>query len=701
MSVEEIKKKIWVNRKIIFALIIIFFLAMSIRSNIVRFEGNYLFEPDAYYHARITQELVTQGYVNEIDPNVYYFVEGGVPHTTIELQHYIMSFFYFVLSLGFYNKELVALAVQIAPILFGAIISVSMYFLAKEIFNSKKVGLITAFLAAITPAFAYRTMAGAEGNDSLGFVWMVIGFVFLIRAIKTKSLDKKELINSGLAGIFFGLMAITWRANVLIPLILIPSAIVMLLYISGNNTKTKEKIIKSEPFNFLVKIIVSLGVYTLVSTTYSFFSTGYTSVWFLSLAGSIAQVSRLNVELVLLIISIIIIAFVGFCFFLYNSKKDIKQLAPIIAIAILYLGLIAMLMVFFVEPDFFYSGTGRQGIGSMVGEESLGNSSFSIKYNSLIIFPIIAIFLFPITLYFFKKDDSHTQILLWFWTIITFFMAWYKLKFTFFFGLGLVAGAAITCYIIFELLKKYDLKGIEGKTIMIVFGFLLVIGLSGSDMYLTQFSPFANSSPYWIETMDWIKENTDENAKFFNWWGDGHQLAFVTERKFSVDNRNESGFGNRAYAEFNITNDVNRGYQIAKEDIGADYIFLTSSSFNSGPTFEFYFHEKVDSELGRKYYDFDSRIISCYKTEQGMNCQGNLVPIEQFNAMNPNWKNTPSDFYNGQTPVYYYADRNELIILGPTYNNTNLAKVYFNSEETKQFYEEVFAYNGMKIFRVK
>ncbi|MDD3083578.1 MAG: STT3 domain-containing protein [Candidatus ainarchaeum sp.] len=700
MNFEEIKKSVWNNKETIFLLIIIFLLAISIRSNLVRFEGNYLFEPDAYYHARLTQELITQGYVGEIDPNVYYFVEGGMPQSTAELQHYLMAALYFVLSLGFYNKELIAFAVQIAPILFGAIISVGMYFLAKEIFNSKKVGLVTGFLAAIGPAFAYRTMAGAEGNDSLAFVWMVIGFVFLIRAIKTKSLDKNDLINTSLSGIFFGLMAITWRANILIPLILIPSSIFMMMYISG--TSKKEKITKSEPFNFITKIFVSLGIYTIISTAYSFFSIGYTEVWFLSLTRSISNVTKINLEITLLIGIITTIVFIGLCFFFYNSKKEIKSLAPTITIILLYVGLIAMLMFFAIEPDFFYSGEGRQSISSLVGEESLGNKSFGIKYNSLIVLPIIALFVFPITLYFFKREDSHTQILLWFWTIITLFMAWYKLKFTFIFGLGLIAGAAITCYIIFELLKKYEMnKALEGKIVLGAFVFILLTGVSGSDMYLTQFAPFANSSPYWIETMDWIQNNTDENAKFFNWWSDGHQLAFVTERKFSVDNRNASGFGNKAYAEFTITNDVQRGYDIVTKEIGAEYIILPSDNFYSGPTFEFYYNDSVDSSLGNKYYDFSTRVINCYPVQNGMNCNEQIIPTEQYEGMGSIWKKNPSDFYNGETPIYYYAEANQLIILGQTYNNTNLAKVYFNSEETKDFYEEVYSYNGMKIFKVK
>lgn len=702
MDTAKIKQKIWDNRKIIFALIIIFFLAVAIRSDIVRFEGNYLFEPDAYYHARLTYDLVTQGFINEIDPQVYYFVEGGMPHSTPELQHYIIALISILVSFAFIStKQAVAFGAQIAPIIFGSIISVSMYFLAKEIFNDKRIGIITAFLAAITPAFAYRTMAGAEGNDSLGFVWMVIGFVYLIRAIKNHDLEKTELRNSAIAGIFFGLMAITWRANILIPLVLIPSVLFMLLLISGTTKKTN-KITKSAPYRFLVKIAIALGIYTIISTIYGLFSDGYVDIWFFELARFISSATKIAPEIILLGVGLVSLAFIGICFYFYNAKKDTKDLAKILVIAGLYLGLISMIIFFMIEPDFFYSGEGRQSIGSLVGEESIGNLSFGSKYNSLIILPIIGLLFLPISLHFFKREDSHTQILLWFWAIITLFMAWYKLKFTFIFGLGLVAGAAIAAYLIFELMKKYEMnKGIEGKTTLAAFGFLVLIGVGGSDLYLTQFQPFANSSPYWIHTMDWIQENTDTNAKFFNWWGDGHQLAFVTERKFSVDNRNASGFGNRAYAEFNVTTDVNRGYEIVTEEIGAEYIILPSNNFFSGPTFEFYVHDSVDPSLGQKYGDFSTRIINCRETLLGYNCDGQEIPKEQYESFPSTWTSRPSEFIDGQTPIFYYAGKDQLIILGNAYNNTNLAKIYFNSPQTSEFYEEVYNYRGMKIFRVK
>jgi asparagine N-glycosylation enzyme membrane subunit Stt3 len=693
MNIEKVKTTLWENRKMIFVLLILFIFAIGMRSNITRYEGNYLFEPDAYYHARLVQHLVVDGYIPEVDPDVYYFLEDGMTHQPPSLYHYIVTAMYSIVSLGFYSKELLAFMVQFASTIFGALIAIAMYFLARDTFDSKKVGLVAGFLTAVSPAFVYRTMSGAQGDNSLGFLWMVIGFLFFVRAIKTKTLKKEDIINVLLSGLFFALMVFTWRLNLLIPVVLLTSSAIILLKISGESTKTKN-IFKSEFFTFIVKATIPMIIYTVASFLYG-------ENWLLSAAGYAKNLVG-SVELAMILGAIAVLAFIAVSYFIYNSKEDTRKLASTFAIAILYLGLLAMIIMVIVEPDFFYRDGGRQSIGSLVGEESVGYTSFGIKYNALVLLPYLGLLLFPISLWLFNKKNNKVQVIFWFWTIITLFMAWYKLKFTFVFGLGLVTGAALLAYILFEGLKKYELtKGIEGKTILIVFGALLILGVGANDLYNNAFQPFANSSPYWIETMDWIENNTSEDAKFFNWWGDGHQLAFVTERKFSADNRNASGEANKAYAEFNITTDVNRGYEIVKEEIGAEYIILPSSNFNAGGTYEFYVNDSVDSRLAAKYNDFGTRNIGCSETVAGVNCGGQTIPQEQYDSFNTNWTSQPTDFFNGSVAIYYYTTNDQLFILGPTYNQTNLAKVYFNSSETSNFYEEVYSYNGMKIFRVK
>jgi hypothetical protein len=694
-DLKNVKTKVWENKKMILVLLILFLFAMSIRSNIVRYEGNYLFEPDAYYHARLVQDIVTTGAVPSPDPLAYYQI-GGSQAQDPSVYHWVSAALYSMISFGAFNKELLMFSVQFFPIVFGALISIGMYFLGKEIFNSKKVGVITAFLAAVTPAFAYRTMAGAQGDNSLGFLWMVIGFIFLVRAVKKRELGREEIINFVLAGVFFGIMSWTWSMYLLIPFILIPYFIFGIVQIASQDQKN-QKFTDSEVFTFSVKILGALAIFTLMDLIY------YSEFWFVSMLNYLNQIIPAGefIWSVLIIVSILLVIIIGY--FIGKSSKETKKLFAYLVIIGLYAVLLAMLIFFAVVPDL----ADRTTLASMVGEESTGSQFFGTKYNALIVFPWIALFAMPICLYFFRRKESHTQLIFWFWTIVTLVMAWYKLKFTFVFGLGVVTGAAITVYLIFELLKKYDFgKGIEAKSIIIVTCFLLLLGVGAAAIFMPDYSPYANSNSEWVDAMDWIIVNTPEDAKLFNWWGEGHMISFITERKVSSDNRNYTQEANADYAQFLTTPDTNIAYDIVSNKIGADYIILQSNQFSSLPTMEFYVIGERDNSVTQKY--IGTGYANC-SGEETLDCQGRIfgnyntnfqVTKPQLDAL-ANWTPTPTDFYNGQIPIYFYKNTNKsIIILDTASNNSNLAKVWFHDNAIQNYYTEVYFNGSIKIFKV-
>ncbi len=686
-----LKQKILDNKKVIFFLLVMFIFAVSLRVNLVQYQGDYLFEPDAYYHARLVEQIVTTGNIISPDPNIYYQVPEGVPAAPLSIYHIISAFVYILLAFGgAFNKELLLYSVQVMPAIFGALITISMYFLGKEIFNSKKIGAITAFLAAVTPAFVYRTMAGAQGDNSLGFLWMAIGFIFFVRAVKSKTLTKQDLMNVILAGIFFGIMAMTWELYLLIPLIAIPYFLFGLTLISSKS-ENKETFIKSESFYFTIKFVIAFVIFSIIC-----YLTG--NYWLDGVGNYAGNIVKLSPILTVIGGAILVLAVFVVNYFIQKANSETKKIFPWVVIGLLYVALLAVSMSFIVVQDV----QDRTNIHTLVGEESVGNNFFGSKYNSLIVFPWIGLIFLPIGLYFFKRSDSHTQIIFWLWTIITLFMAWYTLKFTFVFGLGIVTGGAITAYLIFELLKKFELgKGIEAKTTVVALFFLVLLGVGAAALFIPDYKPFANSDTRIIDTANWINSNTQPNAKFFNWWSDGHMYAFLTERKFSSDNRNASDATNQLFAEFVVTTDTKRGYEIVSKDIGAEYILVSSDMIFSAGTYEFYFAGEVNSSLVQKYNNSGpAKQIPCSATTEGKNCNGQLISQSEYDKISTTWKNTPDTFYNGTYPLFYYAESNGLYLLNQVLNNTNIAKVWFNSPETTQYYQEVFSDNGIKIFKV-
>jgi asparagine N-glycosylation enzyme membrane subunit Stt3 len=535
-------------------------------------------------------------------------------------------------------------------------------------------------------------MAGAQGDNSLGFLWMVIGFYFFVKAMKTHSLHKKDIINALLAGLFFGIMAFSWQMSLLIPMIAIPYFIFALAFIAYNSHK--ESLTKSEVTFFSVKFFIIMIFYTIISYAVK-------RDWITDMLNWLGGAISISPEMTGIILIAAALGSFIVAYFVSQMNHEMKKLFFTLAIIGLYAGFAFMAFLFFTEPDLFYRNGGREAVTSMVGEESVGNSFFGTKYNALIVFPWVGLLLLPVGLYFFNKKDSHSQIIFWFWTIITLFMAWYKLKFTFVFGLGIVTGAAITAYLILETLKHFNLeKGLEAKASLVCLFFIIALGVGASGIFVPDYTPHANSSPNWISTMNWIKINTPQDAKLFNWWNEGHMISFITGRKVSSDNRNFAMRANQGFAEFVIETDTDKAYNVVAKEFGADYIIISSDMFYSMVSFEYYYANKVVPEKGAKYSEAPTRLMGCSDLNTIISCEGNNIPKEQYDSFSKTWKSLPDEFYNGEKPLFFYADNSQLVVLNQAINNTNLAKVWLNSEETSKYYEEVYATPSIKIFKV-
>jgi hypothetical protein len=176
----------------------------------------------------------------------------------------------------------------------------------------------------------------------------------------------------------------------------------------------------------------------------------------------------------------------------------------------------------------------------------------------------------------------------------------------------------------------------------------------------------------------------------------------MTERKVSTDNRNWSFQANLAMANFITTSDVNYAFSIADQNIGADYIVLDSSMFLKEPTYLFYKFNKVDysnAEI-KPFLEGVVRVISCSEQTGGMNCGGTIVTSADFNNIPTKWTSAPSQFVNGKYPIYIYKSKNTLIALNQATNNSNLAKVWFNSDDVNGMYTDVFTNDVVKILKI-
>ncbi|MFH1643919.1 MAG: hypothetical protein ABIA74_01970, partial [bacterium] len=362
---------------------------------------------------------------------------------------------------------------------------------------------------------------------------------------------------------------------------------------------------------------------------------------------------------------------------------------------------------------------GREGIfGMTVGEENTGIQFFGTKYNALIIFPILALlivlykfFIFPIINYVFnlkeKKEWGNPEyfaFIPFYWVAITLFMAWSKLKFTYVFGLGVAIGAGLVGYYIFEFMKSRT--GFEKKVVGLFLGFMLLVGIASGTFFMTQNAPNIEYTYGWKPALNWLKENTPEDAKMFNWWDEGHWITFMGERAVIEDNRNFDLNADIDTAKFILSTDQETAYKLV-EKYGSDYLIFGSDLLEKQNSMVVYAYleepEKKNAEIGR----FFAVAMPCSTTTDKLtgitthNCGGNILSPEQINALPTKYITQPNQLYNERLPIFIYREKDNSIIymFNDAANETMITRIWFEDPTITKF-PIVYENRGVKIFKV-
>ncbi len=629
--------------------LLIFVLGFAIRAHLLKY--NYLFEYDPYWHVRVTG-YVLQGNLPTNDPLGFYLT-GGTSYTGWpSFLWTFTSWIYKITTFGAsYSKELLMSYARVLPAIFGALISVAMFFLGKKMYDTKT-GIMMGLLAAVIPAFVYRTMAGFFEEDALGFLWMVVGFIFLVMAIEKSKLQNKLKINSIiysiLAGLFFWLMAITWEMFLLIPLVLIAYFITQIVYLLIRKEK-KQKII-----NFAIIFSIAFLLFASLTTI----SGG--TVWINRTTQYVTQylpINETNLERI-------------------NSNT-------------------------IVESDV---------VGATVGEENTGRQFFLEKYSLLIFIPFLVIPL--IIIYFIKsaftkkgkeQPADYYTLIIFYWLLITTFMAWTKLKFTYTLGLPIAAGCA---YLFFISYKFIEDKSLLQKRIFAFFMLFLVIGSIAASIHFvnTKVNPIENE-PDWLSSMNWVKENTAQDSKIFNWWDYGHWITYFTERKASSDNTNSNVSATSDFAKFILTDDINASKALLKK-YDADYIMVDSKTLQKHRALALYANLTINFQDPRVQKYLSVRVACQKRTTPITNtvtyvCGNQPFTEADFLKISEKWTTTPAMIDQG-TPLYLYRDLDgsAIYLFNAAVNRSIFVRTWFNDPSLEKQAEVVYSSGDVRVYKV-
>ncbi len=691
-------------------LFLIFLLAFGIRMYLFKYD--LMFEFDTYWHTRMTEEVILHGAPPAVDPLAYYQLPGGSPiPITTSLFWYVGAFAYYIAAILFtgslaFNKELLIQVVKFLPAFYGALTALLLYFLGKEIYD-RRTGYIMAFFGAVSASFIYRTMAGFYEAGGLGHVFLLVGFVFLIRAVKNLENRIELLKNAALAGVFFGLLTVTYGIYQIVPVILVFFALAFGL-----------ELIAKKGFQFPVRFWVSIAVALAIFVTFLvFFGQGNFIRDLLFLILHSMTLDPANALSLLLPAGILVLLAIVGVFLFFSIRKEsrskntntegVRAIVPFVKLIFLYLVLIGA--IFFSLNKSAVTSVAA----SSVGEESPGYLYFAHKFNALIIFPVLMLLLMPL-IEFKRKSIDYGGMLLFVFVLLSFYMAYDRLHYSYNFGVPIAIAAA---YMIHYALKFFGSRDkTERQVVGVAFLFLTLAGVASATLFTQQNTPTIEENTGWKEGLYWLSKNTPVDSKVFNWWDEGHWITFIGERKAITDNRNYSQPTNADVGKFTTTDNLPEALALLQK-YDSDYLVLGSDVLtkrNSMVLYGYYLEKPVPPEGDARFDDVQSFTAPCSEvTDSGgifIACGNNKFPKATFETIPTVWTSAPTTVEDNRNPVFLYrsSDNSRLLKFSAKVNNSVFAKIWMYQPDVQLYFEEVFPNGGtgysekeLKIFRVK
>jgi len=209
-------------------------------------------ENDAWFHMRNVTDLVHHfPHLSLIDP--YGLYPGGQAVRASPFFELLLGFFVWVIGLGSPSTQVIDTVGAYFPAVLGALITVPVYFIGKELFH-RKAGLLAAALVAILPGqFLWRTMLGYPDQHVVEILFSTVAMLFLILAVKSSNQKgisfrsllskdwgnfRKPLLYSLLGGILLGCYLTTWAGGLLFVFIIFVYVVIQYIidHLRGRST---------------------------------------------------------------------------------------------------------------------------------------------------------------------------------------------------------------------------------------------------------------------------------------------------------------------------------------------------------------------------------------------------------------------------------------------------------------------------------
>jgi len=400
-------------------------------------------ETDCYYHMRQVMLLALHFPHRPLfDP--YLFYPGGSSLGAPPFFYLLLGFFAWLFGAGSPTQKVIETVGAYMPAIMGALVTVPVYFIGKELFN-RKVGLIGAALIAILPGqFLWRSLLGFPDYHVAETLFTAFTMMFLIMAIKRsrqnevsfKSLGRRDwgtlrgpLLYSLLAGIVLGLYLLTWPGAGLFVFIIFVFAVIQFVmdHLRGKST---DYLCIVAGFCFLIALFM-------VAVSWNGY--GAWSLGFSSLLIGIAAFLALGMLSSLM------------------AGKDMKRVYY--PLALLVLGGIGAVLFRVIDPSLFNSILDKTStfrpVGGMLTVAEVAPLSLSTAWDQFTIDFYLALIALAIIVYLIIKEGTAEKTLLFVWSVVILVATFSQNRFGYYFAVNV---AVLTAYLSWKILEFAGLR---------------------------------------------------------------------------------------------------------------------------------------------------------------------------------------------------------------------------------------------------
>ncbi|MBM3157362.1 MAG: oligosaccharyl transferase, archaeosortase A system-associated [Chloroflexi bacterium] len=442
------KVKLSTGAKYGLALFAIFGFALFLRiyfsyDNVFRDGWINFQETDCYYQMRQVLNLALHfPHRNLFDP--YFIYPGGFTIGSPPFFYLILGFFSWLFGAGSPSLKVIETVGAYVPAIMGALVTVPVYFIGKELFN-RKAGLLAAALIAILPGqFLWRTMLGFPDYHVAETLFTVVTMLFLILALKSARQNgisfrsvwvrdwkilKRPLIYTLSAGVALALYLLSWTGGGLFIFIIFVFALIQFVmdHLRGKST---EYLCVVSVFTFIIALLLILPAWN-----------GY-ALW--------------NLQFAALLIGILTFLVLGaLSFFMAGRNMKGYYYPAVLAV----LGGIGAALFYLVNPPLFNSildklsvFTPAPGMLTIAEVKGLSLSSAWQQFTTGFYLAFISL---AILAYFVIKEGTSGKTLLFVWSLIMLVATFGQVRFAYYFAVNV---AILSAFPLWKVLEFAGLK---------------------------------------------------------------------------------------------------------------------------------------------------------------------------------------------------------------------------------------------------